>query len=135
MMALSLHQPWCSIMAAGRKPVENRSWPPPPGLVGNDFALHAALTWDNEGANWISERFGKEVYADLAFRTHGAILCVVRLDSVCTASDSPWFFGPFGWNVSNVRALTQPVACKGMQKLWSIPTVIERQVLAQLGST
>lgn len=42
MKALSLWQPWASLIAIGVKPEETRSWPPPSGLVGQRIAIHAA---------------------------------------------------------------------------------------------
>lgn len=40
--ALTVHQPWAGLIAAGCKTAECRSWPPPPSLVGGDLAIHAA---------------------------------------------------------------------------------------------
>lgn len=42
MKALSLWQPWASLIAIGVKPEETRSWPPTSGLVGQRIAIHAA---------------------------------------------------------------------------------------------
>ena len=41
MKALTLHQPWASLIAGGRKTIETRPWAPPCGLVGERFAIHA----------------------------------------------------------------------------------------------
>ena len=41
MKALTLHQPWASLIASGAKSIETRSWPPPPGLIGQRIAIHA----------------------------------------------------------------------------------------------
>lgn len=42
MKALSLWQPWASLIGIGVKPEETRSWPPPSGIVGQRIAIHAA---------------------------------------------------------------------------------------------
>ena len=42
MKAISLHQPWASLIAAGIKPIETRSWAPPKALIGQRIAIHAA---------------------------------------------------------------------------------------------
>ena len=42
--ALTLHQPWASLLATGRKRIETRSWAPPGRLIGARFAIHAAQT-------------------------------------------------------------------------------------------
>ena len=39
--AITLHQPWASLIALGIKMVETRSWPAPVRLVGQTVAVHA----------------------------------------------------------------------------------------------
>ena len=41
MKALTLWQPWGSLIAIGAKPWEFRGWPPPASLVGAQMAVHA----------------------------------------------------------------------------------------------
>ena len=41
MYAITLHQPWASLIALGLKNVETRSWPAPSRLVGRRIAVHA----------------------------------------------------------------------------------------------
>ena len=42
MKAISLHQPWASLIAEGIKTIETRSWAPPKALIGQRIAIHAA---------------------------------------------------------------------------------------------
>ena len=42
MRAITLHQPWASLIALGHKTTETRSWPAPKTLVGSRIAIHAA---------------------------------------------------------------------------------------------
>lgn len=41
MKALTIWQPWASLIIAGAKPFEFRSWAPPAWLVGQRLAIHA----------------------------------------------------------------------------------------------
>ena len=41
MYAITLHQPWATLIALGLKKVETRSWPAPVRLLGQTFAIHA----------------------------------------------------------------------------------------------
>ncbi len=41
MKALTLHQPWASLIAHGVKSIETRDWPPPRRLIGQRIAIHA----------------------------------------------------------------------------------------------
>lgn len=39
--ALTLHQPWASLVALGIKSIETRSWAPPKALIGERLLVHA----------------------------------------------------------------------------------------------
>ena len=41
MKALTLHQPWASLIAEGPKTVETRSWSAPAWVIGQRIAIHA----------------------------------------------------------------------------------------------
>lgn len=41
MKALTLHEPWASLIASGAKAYETRDWAPPGWLVGQTIAIHA----------------------------------------------------------------------------------------------
>lgn len=42
MKALTVWQPWASLIIIGAKPYEFRGWPPPEPIVGQRMAIHAA---------------------------------------------------------------------------------------------
>lgn len=42
MNAISIKQPWASLIISGQKPVENRTWRPPPGIIGMPLLIHAS---------------------------------------------------------------------------------------------
>jgi hypothetical protein len=44
MCALTIWQPWAD--ALGDKNVENRSWPTPPWIIGEEIGIHAGRTLD-----------------------------------------------------------------------------------------
>jgi hypothetical protein len=46
MKAISLWQPWASLIACSAKPFETRSWAPPRGMIGQTIAIHAAKKID-----------------------------------------------------------------------------------------
>ncbi|MGH9649939.1 MAG: hypothetical protein ACRD3I_05655, partial [Terriglobales bacterium] len=50
MKALTMWQPWASLIAAGLKDVENRPWAPPGKYIGQRIALHAGLKY--EAVQW-----------------------------------------------------------------------------------
>lgn len=48
MKAISLWQPWASLIAAGVKPFETRHWAPPRELIGTTIAIHATKKIDKD---------------------------------------------------------------------------------------
>lgn len=152
MKALSLLQPWCSVVVAGLKPIENRKTRPPVALFGEVFAIHSSLGWDQDAVPLI-EALTRQVWpADQQPR--GMILGVARLagyvkgdrmfpgfcefggnlspERVAAAMDDPWFLGPVGYVLEDVRALPQPIRWKGMIGWWPVPPDVERQITEQL---
>jgi hypothetical protein len=117
MRALTIKQPWASMIAAGHKTIENRSWRPPAGLVGQRIAIHAGAGWDEQGARWIRGTLGIDVRRDELPASR--VLCTAVIDRVIEASDDPWWRGPLGWVLRDVQAMEGPV-CKGRLSLWHL---------------
>jgi hypothetical protein len=55
MKAISLWQPWASLIACGAKPFETRDWAPPRELIGQAIAIHAAKKIDKGAAQFAEE--------------------------------------------------------------------------------
>lgn len=77
MKALTLWQPWASLIAANRKPFETRSWPPPAALIGERIAIHAAARrpitdLDEDLIGTLEDEFGGHWWRDIP---RGAIVC------------------------------------------------------------
>ncbi len=91
--AISIRQPWASLIVAGIKDIENRS-----GL--KNFRgicwVHASKTIDKEGFSWMKEQLDPAIYSNLEFPTGGIIGKVDFYDCV-TESASIWFRGPYGF--------------------------------------
>jgi len=68
-------------------------------------------------------------------RTHldfGAIIGVVDLVDVVQSSESRWFEGKYGFILSNPRALSRPIPCRGRLGLWTPTQTRVRLVKARL---
>lgn len=55
MKAISLWQPWASLIACGAKPYETRDWAPPVNLIGQTIAIHAAKKIDKDAAEFAED--------------------------------------------------------------------------------
>lgn len=146
MKALTLHQPWAWAIAHAGKPVENRTWKPPRGVIGQRIAIHAGKRLDKAAVSDIEDLLMGENPG--AF-VQGAVVATARLDGyvhqgpggrslwgvsverACEALESRWFVGPFGWVLEEVVALAEPVPARGAQGLWTLPAdvaaAVERQ--------
>lgn len=159
MKALTLYQPWASLIACGVKTIETRSWAT---NYRGPIAIHAAKTvpprWWPQG-NALFDRFKDDLrkvgvvveqagQIDLQL-PYGAIVAVAELYDcwpttgpahldagprglieVSAANEATGNFGPgrFGWLLRKVRALDLPIACRGMQGLWTLPDEIEARL-------
>ena len=152
MKALSLSQPWCwAVMHAG-KHIENRSWAPPIEMIGQQIVIHAAKSWDDKKEyryldEWPRTPVGYLMRLDAWDPFHfparremypaSAIVGIATIDRVVTKPDTlpedqkHWFFGPYGWVLTNVINIPRPVACPGKQGLWTVPDPIVAEIREQ----
>lgn len=120
MKALSIRQPWASLIVLGFKPVENR---PRPWHYRGPLLIHAAKTFDEDGFRFIRENADelglphhwdedRQLVMDLPGEVdypRGGIIGQVELWDVSTRTerlyyypagvseqDRRWFFGPYG---------------------------------------
>lgn len=143
--AISLWQPWASLMATGAKRIETRSWAT---KYRGPLAIHAAKRcvqnelihylgmWDFQGG--LAPLVGKPL--DLTFKSwpgvkikhlpFGAVVAVCELVDCVPAEKltleqviiekhfGDFTPGRFAWLTENMRPLPEPIPAKGMQGLW-----------------
>lgn len=99
--ALSIRQPWAWLIAAGHKDIENRDWPTP---FRGEFLVHAGKTVPSESEiEEIEREFGVRIpRSELLY---GGIVGVATITGCVSESDSPWFFGEYGFTLANARPL------------------------------
>lgn len=131
MLALTLKHPWAFAIAHWGKRIENRTWKPPKSLIGKRFAIHGGKVptsrADLEGVrhqfNSLVEEFGLQKY-----RVNGDITLrdVMTPGIVCTAILDG---SGYGWILSNVIVIAEPIPIKGAQGLWNVPEKYLSQLL------
>jgi len=141
--AISLWQPWASLVSIGAKQCETRAWPTQHrGLL----AIHAAKRWTDEQEQLcFSEPFIKvlktlnPVIAETATSQFdlplGCIVAVVELkgcyhteafalgDSQISENErafGDWSPGRFVWRLENMMRLAEPIPCVGRQGLFDV---------------
>ena len=143
-----------------KKTTENRTWAPPVSQIGKRFALHSAKSWDEDALRYWLEIGIKEFPMRKDLYPSGAVLGVATIDRIRTfvdpgeldvsdptgrrfirpptyPTDLPesqrrWFFGPFGWILTDVIALDTPIPLKGGQGLRELPADVEAEIDRQL---
>lgn len=146
MKAISLHQPWASLIAIGLKSIETRSWYT---SYRGPVAIHAAKKITPEGIDLADELMGDhsvedlcggddplELCAKLGDLAVVPIGCVVATAHLVDCRSTEMFdagalrqefrFGNFargryGFVLDRVTRLTPPVAARGMQGLFDLP--------------
>lgn len=148
MKALSIWQPWASLIAVGAKRYETRSWTT---RYRGPIAIHAARHWDVECSANLSRYAVQAALApcvgidpkryivskcDLPF---GAIVAIAVLaDVVPTAALQSEILaertlgnfepGRFAWRLERVERLLSPIPCAGRQGLWETGAFGNRMV-------
>jgi hypothetical protein len=150
MRAISVRQPWAWAILHG-KDVENRSRPWPLG----EYALHASKLphskrevvpdwfvddWEScedmaaeAGLDWRRSVIGPLTYRHMLAMS-GAIIGTMRVTACVTEHPSPFFCGPFGLVLANVRPIV-PIPCKGSLGAWVVPEDIEAAVRRAAGAS
>jgi hypothetical protein len=106
------------------KRIENRPWRT---HVRGPILIHAGLGKDTFDCVAMCKRLGVPL-PDVSTLPRGGIVGVVDIVDCVTASDDPFFFGPFGFVLANARPLPF-TPCRGFQRFFHAPA----DVVAKLG--
>jgi hypothetical protein len=140
MKALTLHEPYASLIAYGWKEVETRDWYT---SYRGPLAIHAGLSKpDPRELSHVTFALGHRSF-EVPPLTFGAVVCVCQLVACLPAQLAEykakqlkeWFepkrgweierlFGNYGsgrwaWILRDVQRLDRPLAARGLRKLWN----------------
>jgi hypothetical protein len=111
MKALTIRQPWASLIMAGIKDVENRTWTT--GYRGR-LAIHAGARVEADGLAAHGHLLPR---GDLP---RGAMLGTVSLVDVVENHPSVWAVpGLWHWVLADPNLLSQPIPMSGRLGLWT----------------
>ena len=146
MKALTLWQPWASLVAEGCKPYEFRRWAAPFSVRGQRIAIHAGArpmkrvelldlielveTEGQVGTALVVEpalALLRGILAGTVEVPRSAVVCTAVLGVPVKAVDLPPEFADsdrvdhhvWGWPLSDIRRLTPPVPARGAQGFWT----------------
>ncbi|VDC28264.1 ASCH domain-containing protein [Pseudogemmobacter humi] len=103
LLALSIRQPWAYAIIHLGKPVENRTWET---LKRGPICIHAAKGM-TQAEWWRAFDFITDdldlMLPEPANLPRGGIIGTAEIVDCVRSHPSPWFFGPFGIVLANVR--------------------------------
>ena len=153
--AITLHQPWASLIAAGAKRVETRSWAPPQHLLGQHIAIHAGQSQNFVGSPMLPA-FNAAVARYLGSTWDrsiplSAVVAVAQLAGATQIEEhtrlptgdellfGDYQIGRWMWRLEDVRPIDPPIRARGYQRVWrwtpptdlsaDLPTRPEQQTL------
>ena len=112
--ALTIWQPWASLIVHGPKRIKNRKRKPWARLRGQLIGIHAAARIDRDIESEYASKY--QLSAPLP---HRALLGIARIVGTVEHSDDPWFVGPVGIQLADVAAFPAAVPMSGAQGYWS----------------
>lgn len=155
MKALTLIQPWATLIALGAKRIETRSWAT---KYTGWLAITASKAFPRDCRDlMLHDPFAAvlepyllecgKLFNDEPELPLGAVVCLAHLQ-LCRPTEywkglahefptSEFEFGDFGtgrfgWYFDQVKRLKQPVPCKGARLLWDVPVDLAAAIGAQL---
>lgn len=125
MKALTISQPFASLIASGEKWVENRTWET---KYRGPLAIHAG-----KGTQYLTPAELRRYPAGIVAVSH--LAACFRLEDVMRLDAKLQPFGllpedvlmhrhaegPWCWLLRDVRTLAEPYSCRGAQGLWETP--------------
>jgi hypothetical protein len=155
MTAITIHQPRATLIAAGVKRYETRSWQT---KHRGDIAIHAAAAIHPDGRKLLKEawilthlfEYFQDTIPDLQPQhvleslPKGAIVAIARLGQPIRAekirhtvsfSDEvlgDWTDGRWAWPLMNVRPMVAPIPCAGQQGIWYTSDAVDQRIKREL---
>ena len=102
MKALSIRNPWASLIVAGIKDIENRTWIT---HYRGPLLIHVSQRFDKAGLEMMGKMGLPENFIESMRGYSGGIIGQVELVDVVKKSKSPWFEGPYGFVLKNAKIL------------------------------
>jgi len=125
MKALSVKQPWASLIALGIKDIENRTWACPKKYIGTRVLIHASKIGVKDGWRALTEAQIREAsnkgligykYGELP---SSAIIGSVVIVNCVQNHPSIWAEqGVYNWVLANPVIYDKPISVKGKLSFW-----------------
>ena len=118
-VAITIKQPWATLIVLGIKDIENRTWST---KFRGPVLIHASKRKEDEEWNSAKDLIQLRkitITEKMKWRDYpsGGVIGVAEIVDCVHASASPWFVGEFGFVLANARPLPFH-ACRGALGFW-----------------
>ena len=129
MKALTLTQPWASLVAVGAKRIETRSWRTD---YRGPIAIHAAKGWTADDRDFAADLIARGVIPLLDGMPRGCVVAIAWLWDVIPTEKVPqaaldregeygdYSPGRWAWGFRHIETLTEPRPARGALGLWDL---------------
>ena len=132
MKGFSIKQPWAWAIINLGKDIENRCWK-------TNYRGWIAIQAPIKVMDYDKDDFphGSKIPKKEELVT-ASIVGVAYLSDCVEKSKSKWFHEPeagepnFGFVLTDIHKLKEPIECKGFQDFWEVPPSVKRKIKAQL---
>jgi hypothetical protein len=137
MHAITLRQPWAFAVMMGAKAIENRTWNT---SHRGPLVIHAGRSVEHHLVDDVLARVAaarhlqhgrvRQLWRDYCV---SGFVATATLHGVTRESEDPWFAGPYGWLLKDLRPI-RPVQARGRQGIFLLTQPEARAVRTQLSS-
>lgn len=126
MKAITIKQPWASLICQGIKDIENRTWPTKfrgrvlvhAGVKDFDFSHSMTSEYQREFIKGIEKPYVKGSII-------GSVEIIDCIKSNADLKNSPWGdFYCYHWILANPILFTEPIPTKGKLSFWDYPGIL-----------
>ena len=147
MQALTIHEPWASLLVAGKKRYETRDWQRNyRGLLAIHSGKQSVDPFDYPlGLDEILDEL--EITQTNLNNNKGKIIAIAKLKAIIPMTNQFikqqsdlerltgfWQPGRYAWEITDIKSLSEPIAARGLPGLWTVPDEIYVQIQQQLGN-
>ena len=147
MQALTIQEPWASLLVKGKKQFETRDWQRNyRGLLAIHAGKQSVHPFDYPlGLSEILD--DSKITQDNLNNNKQKIIAIATLKEIHLMTDKFineqtelerltgfWEPGLYAWELTNIKPLSEPIAARGMPGLWEVPDNIYVQIQQQLGN-
>lgn len=124
MKAISIKQPWASLIAHGIKDIENRTWKCPQKYIGQKVLIHASKKstgWKDLSLNFRQREVAREYGFSFENLPRGAIIGSVVIADCVQNHPSVWAEkGCWNWVLKDAVLFDKPIMnVKGKLSFWN----------------